>query len=164
MEEKYSIGIIVDRTGSVITEKKMLEASINIIIEALYNNYPLSLEKKIIITYLGEEDLLLQVQNNKDFNLNITKLKRDLKKESIFELFEKIAIEKGNKKIFLFSDGYLIEENNWEKFIISLKSKKEFNEIEKIAIGIGEGFNETILKKFSSIEKVFQYRDVYNLV
>lgn len=164
MEEKYSIGIIVDRTGSVIAEKKMLEASINIIIEALYNNYPLSLEKKIIITYLGEEDLLLQVQDNKDFNLNITKLKRDLKKESIFELFEKIAIEKGNKKIFLFSDGYLIEENNWEKFIISLKSKKEFNEIEKIAIGIGEGFNETILKKFSSIEKVFQYRDVYNLV
>ena len=168
MEEKYNIGIIIDRTGSVVNEGKMIEESIKLMVEALCSNYPQARAKEMAVTYIGKEDFLLP-QYNKDFNMQITMLGGSLKKadileyKNIFELFEKTAGEKGVKKVFFFTDGYLAE-GNWEQFIALLNEDKRFDEIERIVIGIGEGVNELSLKKFSSAGRVFQYKDVYSLI
>lgn len=63
--EKYSIGIIADRSGSVIMEKKMIEDSIELMAEALDRNYPQNIKKEIIVTCIGEEDILLPQQVEK---------------------------------------------------------------------------------------------------
>lgn len=167
MVEKYSVGIIIDRTGSVILEKKMIEASLKLMIESLVSNYSKIKEKELVVTFIGEEDFLLPQCDD----LKITKLSGSLKQEkmvdytNIFKILDKISLEKGMKKIFFFSDGYLTEKDDWESFITLLNNnEKKYNEIEKIVIGIGEGVNENILKSFSSKGTIFQYKDIYDLV
>lgn len=83
---------------------------------------------------------------------------------NIFEILDKISLEKGIKKIFFFSDGYLTEKDDWESFIILLNDNKKYSEIERVVIGTGEGVNENILKLFSSKGTVFQYKDTYDLI
>lgn len=161
--EKYSIGVIVDRTGSVILEKKMIEDSIKIIVEALNNNYSQEMKKKIIVTCIGEEDLLLPQQVEKIKLEERMNMENIFEGKNIFELFDKISNDEGIKKVFFYSDGYFKREN-WEEFISNLKGNKKINEIERVSIGIGEGVNKTLLKEFSSKEKVFQYKDIFDLV
>lgn len=166
MEEKYSVGIIIDRTGSVIAEKKMIEASLKLMIESLVSNYSQMKEKELVVTFVGEEDFLLPQCND----IKITKLSGSLKQKkmidytNIFEILDKISLEKGIKKIFFFSDGYLTEKDDWESFIILLNDNKKYSEIERIVIGTGEGVNKNILKLFSSKGTVFQYKDTYDLI
>lgn len=161
--EIYTIGIIVDRTGSVILEKKMIEDSIEIITEALNNNYSQKIKKEIIVTCIGKEDILLSQQIKRIKPKEEVSLKNLLERENIFELFEKISNSEGIKKIFLYSDGYFKIED-WDKFISNLKNNEKFSEIERVSIGIGEGVNKTLLKNFSSEGKVFQYKDIFDLV
>ncbi|WP_293961534.1 VWA domain-containing protein [uncultured Fusobacterium sp.] len=161
--EKYSIGIIADRSGSVIMEKKMIEDSIELMAEALDRNYPQNIKKEIIVTCIGEEDILLPQQVEKIIMKK--KLNEDnlLESENIFKLFERISKNEGVKKIFLFSDGYFKRED-WDKFFSKLKEDENLDAIERIAIAVGEGVNKRILKEFSSREKVFQYKDIFDLV
>lgn len=166
MVEKYSIGIIIDRTGSVIAEKKMIDDSLKLMIESLVSNYSQMKEKELVVTFIGEEDFLLPHCND----IKITKLSGSLKQKkmtdyaNIFEILDKISLEKGIKKIFFFSDGYLTEKDDWESFIILLNDNKKYSEIERVVIGTGEGVNENILKLFSSKGTVFQYKDTYDLI
>jgi hypothetical protein len=161
--ERYTIGIIVDRSGSVIMEKEMIENSIELIVEALDNNYLQDIKKEIIVTYIGEEDTLLPQQVKKIDNEEKRNIENILESKNIFELFERISSAEGRKKLFFYSDGYFKREV-WDRFISKLKEDKKFNEIERISIGIGEGANKSTLKEFSSKGKVFQYKDIFDLV
>ena len=161
--ERYTIGIIVDRSGSVILEKKMIEDSIKLIVEALDNNYPHDVKKEIIVTCIGEEDILLPQQVKKIDNKKNLDIESIFESKNVLELLEKISVSEGIKKIFFYSDGYF-KRDEWARFISNLKENKNFNEIEKISIGIGEGINRSILKEFSSKEKIFQYKDIFDLV
>ena len=117
-----NIGVIVDRSGSVENEKIPLEDSINLLMESFQRKYleNISLEK--------------------------IELKNDDIEEILKMIEEKFKNYEGDKKVILFSDGYFNGKNN------SFLNKKRENiedKIERISVGIGEGYRKIILEKFS---------------
>ena len=74
---------------------------------------------------------------------------------------EKFKNYEGDKKVILFSDGYFNGKNN------SFLNKKRENiedKIERISVGIGEGYRKIILEKFSTNGIVLEYQDIYDLI
>lgn len=157
MEKKKSRRyiIVLDRTGSVVKEKRMIEDAFQIMTEAFYRNYN---KKKldVDIFIFGEDDINLPQDRYKKIIFNKIGTFSNL-----VDIYENIknSDEKVIRKIFLMSDGYF-EYCDWKLF---LEGMAKFEEIDKISIAIGEGAEILELKKFSSNEVVYEYVDIFDI-
>lgn len=156
-----NIAVIVDRSGSVENEKIPLEDSINLLMESFKRKYLENASLRLLLITLENNDILIQ---EKDFK-NIFLEKIELKNYDIEEILkmteEKFKNYEGDKKIILFSDGYFNDKSN--SFLNQKKESIE-GEIERISVGIGEGYRKIILEKFSTNGIVLEYQDIYDLI
>ena len=156
-----NIAVIVDRSGSVENEKIPLEDSINLLMESFKRKYLENTSLRLLLITLENNDILIQ---EKDFK-NIFLEKIELKNYDIEEILkmteEKFKNYEGDKKIILFSDGYFNDKSN--SFLNQKKESIE-GEIERISVGIGEGYRKIILEKFSTNGIVLEYQDIYDLI
>ena len=156
-----NIGVIVDRSGSVENEKIPLEDSINLLMESFQRKYLENISLRLLLIILGENDISIQEKNFKNISLEKIELKNDNIEEILKMIEEKFKNYEGDKKVILFSDGYFNGKNN------SFLNKKRENiedKIERISVGIGEGYKKIILEKFSTNGIVFEYQDIYDLI
>jgi len=153
-----NIAVIADRSGSVENEKIPLEDSINLLMESFKRKYLENASLRLLLITLENNDILIQ---EKDFK-NVSFKKIELKNYDIEEILkmieEKFKNYKGDKKIILFSDGYFNDKSN--SFLNQKKESIE-SEIERISVGIGEGYRKIILEKFSTNGIVLEYQDIY---
>lgn len=156
-----NIAVIVDRSGSVENEKIPLEDSMNLLMESFERKYKENTKLKLLIITLENDDI--SIQDKKFQNIDLEKIK--LKSKSIVECIkiveEKFKNLQGDKKIILFSDGYFSDKDN--SFLNGKKGEIE-DKIEKISVGIGEGYRKIALEKFSINGIVFEYQDIYDLI
>lgn len=160
--KKINLGLIVDRSGSVINEKYSLNKSIDLLLESLKRKYNKSIKFNIVVgIYGGEDDLLLP--SIKEENITIEKVEKE--NEDIFKsiiFISDILLEReGEKIIILFSDGYY-NDDNWRERILQIQ-EKELKDIKRISIGVGEGYYKEALISFSSNKEVYKYEDIYDL-
>ncbi|EFD82193.1 hypothetical protein PSAG_02229 [Fusobacterium animalis D11] len=156
-----NIGVIVDRSGSVENEKIPLEDSINLLMESFQRKYLENISLRLLLIILGENDISIQEKNFKNISLEKIELKNDDIEEILKMIEEKFKNYEGDKKVILFSDGYFNGKNN------SFLNKKRENiedKIERISVGIGEGYRKIILEKFSTNGIVLEYQDIYDLI
>ena len=156
-----NIGVIVDRSGSVENEKIPLEDSINLLMESFQRKYLENISLRLLLIILGENDISIQEKNFKNISLEKIELKNDDIEEILKMIEEKFKNYEGDKKVILFSDGYFNGKNN------SFLNKKRENiedKIERISVGIGEGYRKIILEKFSTDGIVLEYQDIYDLI
>lgn len=156
-----NIAVIVDRSGSVENEKIPLENSINLLMESFKRKYLEKVNLKLLLIILGNNDISIQEKNFKNISLEKIELKNDDIEGILKMIEEKFKNYKGDKKIILFSDGYFNDKNN--SFLNQKKGNIE-NVIEKISVGIGEGYRKVTLEKFSTNGIVFEYQDIYDLI
>jgi hypothetical protein len=156
-----NIGVIVDRSGSVENEKIPLEDSINLLMESFQRKYKENTKLKLLIITLENDDI--SIQDKKFQNIDLEKIK--LKNKSIVECIkiveEKFKNLQGDKKIILFSDGYFSDKKN---SFLNEKNRSTDDEIERISVGVGEGYRKNILEKFSTNGIVLEYQDIYDLI
>ena len=156
-----NIGVIVDRSGSVENEKIPLEDSINLLMESFQRKYLENISLRLLLIILGKNDISIQEKNFKNISLEKIELKNDDIEEILKMIEEKFKNYEGDKKVILFSDGYFNDKNN------SFLNKKRENiedKIERISVGIGEGYRKIILEKFSTNGIVLEYQDIYDLI
>ena len=156
-----NIAVIVDRSGSVENEKIPLEDSINLLMESFQRKYLENISLRLLLIILGENDISIQEKNFKNISLEKIELKNDDIEEILKMIEEKFKNYEGDKKVILFSDGYFNGKNN------SFLNKKRENiedKIERISVGIGEGYRKIILEKFSTNGIVLEYQDIYDLI
>ena len=150
-----NIAVIADRSGSVENEKIPLEDSINLLMESFKRKYLENTSLRLLLIILENNDILIQ---EKDFK-NV--LKNDDIEEALKMIEEKFKNYEGDKKVILFSDGYLNDKNN---SFLNEKNRSTDDEIERISVGIGEGYRKNVLEKFSTSGIVFEYQDIYDLI
>ena len=156
-----NIAVIADRSGSVENEKIPLEDSINLLMESFKRKYLENTSLRLLLIILENNDILIQKKDFKNVFLEKIELKNDDIEEALKMIEEKFKNYEGDKKVILFSDGYLNDKN------ISFLNKKKGcleNKIEKISVGIGEGYRKNVLEKFSTSGIVFEYQDIYDLI
>lgn len=156
-----NIGVIVDRSGSVENEKIPLEDSINILMESFQRKYLENISLRLLLIILGNDDISIQEKNSKNIFLEKIELKNDDIEEALKMIEEKFKNCEGNKKVILFSDGYFSDKNN---SFLNEKNRSTDDEIERISVGIGEGYRKNILEKFSTNGIVLEYQDIYDLI
>ena len=156
-----NIGAIVDRSGSVENEKIPLEDSINLLMESFQRKYLENISLKLLLIILGNDDISIQEKNPKNIFLEKIELKNDDIKEALKMIEEKFKNCEGDKKIILFSDGYFSDKNN---SFSNEKNRSTDDEIERISVGIGEGYRKNILEKFSTNGITLEYQDIYDLI
>ena len=150
-----NIAVIADRSGSVENEKIPLEDSINLLMESFKRKYLENTSLRLLLIILENNDILIQ---EKDFKIE---LKNDDIEEALKMIEEKFKNYEGDKKVILFSDGYLNDKNN---SFLNEKNRSTDDEIERISVGIGEGYRKNVLEKFSTSGIVFEYQDIYDLI
>lgn len=156
-----NIAVIADRSGSVENEKIPLEDSINLLMESFKRKYLENTSLRLLLIILENNDILIQEKDFKNVSLEKIELKNYDIEEILKMVEEKFKNYEGDKKVILFSDGYLNDKN------VSFLNKKKGgleNKIEKISVGIGEGYRKNILEKFSTSGIVFEYQDIYDLI
>lgn len=147
--------MVIDRSGSVDKESFPLEESLKLLIESFKRKYVEGITLNIFVSIVGEEDILLPTTEQ---NIKINKL--CCKSLSLIKALKKnIEVIPEKKSVFFFSDGYFLEENI---FLEIEDLKKE--DVNVICFGIGEGYDEEILKIISTKNEVFEYKDIYNLI
>ena len=156
-----NIGVIVDRSGSVENEKIPLEDSINLLMESFKRKYLENISLRLLLIILGNNDILIQEKDFKNVSLEKIELKNYDIEEILKMIEEKFKNYEGDKKIILFSDGYFNDKSN--SFMNQKKESIE-DEIERISVGIGEGYRKIILEKFSTDGIVLEYQDIYDLI
>ena len=156
-----NIGVIVDRSGSVENEKIPLEDSINLLMESFQRKYLENISLRLLLIILGNDDISIQEKNSKNIFLEKIELKNDDIEEALKMIEEKFKNCEGNKKVILFSDGYFSDKNN---SFLNEKNRSTDDEIERISVGIGEGYRKNILEKFSTNGIVLEYQDIYDLI
>ena len=156
-----NIGVIVDRSGSVENEKIPLEDSINLLMESFQRKYLENISLRLLLIILGKNDISIQEKNFKNISLEKIELKNDNIEEILKMIEEKFKNYEGDKKVILFSDGYFSDKNN---SFSSEKNRSIDDEIERISVGIGEGYRKNILEKFSTNGIVLEYQDIYDLI
>ena len=156
-----NIGVIVDRSGSVENEKIPLEDSINLLMESFQRKYLENISLRLLLIILGKNDISIQEKNFKNISLEKIELKNDNIEEILKMIEEKFKNYEGDKKVILFSDGYFNDKNN---SFLNQKRENIEDKIERISVGIGEGYNKIILEKFSTNGIVFDYQDIYDLI
>ena len=156
-----NIGVIVDRSGSVENEKIPLEDSINLLMESFQRKYLENISLRLLLIILGKNDISIQEKNFKNISLEKIELKNDNIEEILKMIEEKFKNYEGDKKVILFSDGYFNDKNN---SFLNQKRENIEDKIERISVGIGEGYKKIILEKFSTNGIVFEYQDIYDLI
>ncbi|EGN64005.1 VWA domain-containing protein [Fusobacterium animalis] len=156
-----NIGVIVDRSGSVENEKIPLEDSINLLMESFQRKYLENISLRLLLIILGKNDISIQEKNFKNISLEKIELKNDNIEEILKMIEEKFKNYEGDKKVILFSDGYFNDKNN---SFLNQKRENIEAKIERISVGIGEGYKKIILEKFSTNGIVFEYQDIYDLI
>ena len=156
-----NIGVIVDRSGSVENEKIPLEDSINLLMESFQRKYLENISLRLLLIILGKNDISIQEKNFKNISLEKIELKNDNIEEILKMIEEKFKNYEGDKKVILFSDGYFNDKNN---SFLNQKRENIEAKIERISVGIGEGYKKIILEKFSTNGVVFEYQDIYDLI
>lgn len=156
-----NIGVIVDRSGSVENEKIPLEDSINLLMESFQRMYLENISLRLLLIILGKNDISIQEKNFKNISLEKIELKNDNIEEILKMIEEKFKNYEGDKKVILFSDGYFNDKNN---SFLNQKRENIEAKIERISVGIGEGYKKIILEKFSTNGIVFEYQDIYDLI
>ena len=156
-----NIGVIVDRSGSVENEKIPLEDSINLLMESFQRKYLENISLRLLLIILGENDISIQEKNFKNISLEKIELKNDDIEEILKMIEEKFKNYEGDKKVILFSDGYFNDKNN---SFLNQKRENIEDKIERISVGIGEGYKKIILEKFSTNGIVLEYQDIYDLI
>ena len=156
-----NIGVIVDRSGSVENEKIPLEDSINLLMESFQRKYLENISLRLLLIILGENDISIQEKNFKNISLEKIELKNDDIEEILKMIEEKFKNYEGDKKVILFSDGYFNDKNN---SFLNQKRENIEDKIERISVGIGEGYRKIILEKFSTNGIVLEYQDIYDLI
>ena len=156
-----NIAVIVDRSGSVENEKIPLEDSINLLMESFQRKYLENISLRLLLIILGENDISIQEKNFKNISLEKIELKNDDIEEILKMIEEKFKNYEGDKKVILFSDGYFNDKNN---SFLNQKRENIEDKIERISVGIGEGYKKIILEKFSTNGIVFEYQDIYDLI
>ena len=156
-----NIAVIVDRSGSVENEKIPLEDSINLLMESFQRKYLENISLRLLLIILGKNDISIQEKNFKNISLEKIELKNDNIEEILKMIEEKFKNYEGDKKVILFSDGYFNDKNN---SFLNQKRENIEDKIERISVGIGEGYKKIILEKFSTNGIVFEYQDIYDLI
>lgn len=156
-----NIGVIVDRSGSVENEKIPLEDSINLLMESFQRKYLENISLRLLLIILGKNDISIQEKNFKNISLEKIELKNDNIEEILKMIEEKFKNYEGDKKVILFSDGYFNDKNN---SFLNQKRENIEAKIERISVGIGEGYKKIILEKFSTDGIVLEYQDIYDLI
>ena len=156
-----NIAVIVDRSGSVENEKIPLEDSINLLMESFKRKYLENISLRLLLIILGKNDISIQEKNFKNISLEKIELKNDNIEEILKMIEEKFKNYEGDKKVILFSDGYFNDKNN---SFLNQKRENIEAKIERISVGIGEGYKKIILEKFSTNGIVFEYQDIYDLI
>ena len=156
-----NIGVIVDRSGSVENEKIPLEDSINLLMESFRRKYLENTSLRLLLITLENNDILIQEKDFKNVSLEKIELKNDNIEEILKMIEEKFKNYEGDKKVILFSDGYFNDKNN---SFLNQKRENIEAKIERISVGIGEGYKKIILEKFSTNGIVFEYQDIYDLI
>ena len=156
-----NIGVIVDRSGSVENEKIPLEDSINLLMESFQRKYLENISLRLLLIILGKNDISIQEKNFKNISLEKIELKNDNIEEILKMIEEKFKNYEGDKKVILFSDGYFNDKNN---SFLNQKRENIEDKIERISVGIGEGYKKISLEKFSTNGIVFEYQDIYDLI
>ena len=156
-----NIAVIVDRSGSVENEKIPLEDSINLLMESFKRKYLENTSLRLLLIILENNDILIQEKDFKNVFLEKIELKNDDIEEALKMIEEKFKNYEGDKKVILFSDGYLNDKNN---SFLNEKNRSTDDEIERISVGIGEGYRKNVLEKFSTSGIVFEYQDIYDLI
>ena len=156
-----NIGVIVDRSGSVENEKIPLEDSINLLMESFQRKYLENISLRLLLIILGKNDISIQEKNFKNISLEKIELKNDNIEEILKMIEEKFKNYEGDKKVILFSDGYFNDKNN---SFLNQKRENIEAKIERISVGIGEGYRKIILEKFSTDGIVLEYQDIYDLI
>ena len=156
-----NIGVIVDRSGSVENEKIPLEDSINLLMESFQRKYLENISLRLLLIILGKNDISIQEKNFKNISLEKIELENDNIEEILKMIEEKFKNYEGDKKVILFSDGYFNDKNN---SFLNQKRENIEAKIERISVGIGEGYKKIILEKFSTNGIVFEYQDIYDLI
>ena len=156
-----NIAVIVDRSGSVENEKIPLEDSINLLMESFKRKYLENTSLRLLLITLENNDILIQEKDFKNVSLEKIELKNYDIEEILKMIEEKFKNYEGDKKIILFSDGYFNDKSN--SFLNQKKESIE-DEIERISVGIGEGYRKIILEKFSTDGIVLEYQDIYDLI
>lgn len=156
-----NIGVIVDRSGSVENEKIPLEDSINLLMESFQRKYLENISLRLLLIILGKNDISIQEKNFKNISLEKIELKNDNIEEILKMIEEKFKNYEGDKKVILFSDGYFNDKNN---SFLNQKRENIEDKIERISVGIGEGYKKIILEKFSTNGIVLEYQDIYDLI
>ena len=156
-----NIAVIVDRSGSVENEKIPLEDSINLLMESFKRKYLENTSLRLLLVTLENNDILIQEKDFKNVSLEKIELKNYDIEEILKMIEEKFKNYEGDKKIILFSDGYFNDKSN--SFMNQKKESIE-DEIERISVGIGEGYRKIILEKFSTDGIVLEYQDIYDLI
>ena len=156
-----NIAVIVDRSGSVENEKIPLEDSINLLMESFKRKYLENISLRLLLITLGKNDISIQEKNFKNISLEKIELKNDNIEEILKMIEEKFKNYEGDKKVILFSDGYFNDKNN---SFLNQKRENIEDKIERISVGIGEGYKKIILEKFSTNGIVFEYKDIYDLI
>jgi hypothetical protein len=156
-----NIAVIADRSGSVENEKIPLEDSINLLMESFKRKYLENTSLRLLLIILENNDILIQEKDFKNVFLEKIELKNDDIEEALKMIEEKFKNYEGDKKVILFSDGYLNDKNN---SFLNEKNRSTDDEIERISVGIGEGYRKNVLEKFSTSGIVFEYQDIYDLI
>ena len=156
-----NIAVIVDRSGSVENEKIPLEDSINLLMESFKRKYLENISLRLLLITLGKNDISIQEKNFKNISLEKIELKNDNIEEILKMIEEKFKNYEGDKKVILFSDGYFNDKNN---SFLNQKRENIEDKIERISVGIGEGYRKIILEKFSTNGIVLEYQDIYDLI
>lgn len=155
---KKTLGLIIDRSGSVENERLPIEQSLNLLVESFNRKYNNDLVLNIFVVIIGENDL--------DFNkIEKQVYIQHIEDEEITDILKGIEVLKKafknqvKKEIIIFFDGYFIDEN-WRNNFNNLDIK----DLNISVVGIGDGYNGEVLKKFSSNKEIFNYQDIYDLI
>ena len=129
--------------------------------ESFKRKYLENISLRLLLIILGNNDILIQEKDFKNVSLEKIELKNYDIEEILKMIEEKFKNYEGDKKIILFSDGYFNDKSN--SFMNQKKESIE-DEIERISVGIGEGYRKIILEKFSTDGIVLEYQDIYDLI
>ena len=129
-----NIAVIADRSGSVENEKIPLEDSINLLMESFKRKYLENTSLRLLLIILENNDILIQEKDFKNVFLEKIELKNDDIEEALKMIEEKFKNYEGDKKVILFSDGYLNDKNN---SFLNEKNRSTDDDIERISVGIG---------------------------
>ena len=162
MKEKViNFGLVLDRSGSVKDEQIPLEKGVELLIESLRRKYSQKIEFDITISLVGEEDISPPLLEADNMTIEKIQASTDGIIDNALLMGRRLWEKAGDRRLILFSDGYF-KGDDWREKILELKNY-ELESLERIAVGISEGYYREALLLFASDNEVYEYEDIYDL-